>query len=383
MKTTAFDYSIDRNAPPLLTTAGQDVEAAKPARRSLFPGKRISHSDLTAFTAQLAIMLRSGVDIASSLKSFEKQCGRPELASRVSAIRQAVVGGASFSAALREHEAVFGATYVATVAAGEASGQMSHILSQLAAMQRKELRLYRSIRSLMAYPALLVAVSSLVIAALILFVLPQFAEVFTQHDTPLPLITQVLLGVSTELRARWWVYLPFAFLLSGTAIAMRYHPTCRQGWDWFLVHAWLVRDVSRALIVGRACRLMALMIDSGVPVLECLSLIREANGNSIFRNLFGDLADEVRNGRGLAERLRTAEFVPPTASEMIATAEQTGKLGEVARLIGEHFEEEGEAKMRQLVAMLEPLITVGMGIIVSIIVLGVMLPMFDLASFAE
>lgn len=357
--------------------ASRSGSVAKPARAS------ISRRELADMTAQLAIMARSGVDVTTALKSLARQCRKPGMARVIDDVHEAVMGGATLSQALQTHEAIFGPTYVATVAAGEASGKMSQVLAELAQLLRSELRLARTVKALMAYPVLLASVSSLVIIALILLVLPQFAAIFEQYETPLPLITQVLIGFAEELRHRWWIYVPLTVLALFGAISLRVDPRGRRAWDWFCIHAWLVRDVSRTLLVGRSCRLIGLMAESGVPLLECLRLTRRAIGNSYYQDLFDQLEEEVLNGRGLAATLADSEIIPPSAAEMIATAERAGNIGEVTRMVGEHFEEEGEARLRQAVAVLEPLITVGMGAVVAVVVLAVMMPMFDLATFAQ
>lgn len=344
---------------------------------------KIKRAELVDLTSQLSIMLRSGVDLTTALQSLARQCRRPALANVINDVHEAVIGGATFSQALEQHEAVFGRTYVATVAAGEASGKMSHVLRQLAHLERGELRLTRIVRSLMAYPVLLASVSSLVIVALVLFVLPQFAEIFRQYETPLPILTKILIVMAEEFRNRWFIYAPIAGAGIFGALLLKVSPLGRRLWDWILLNTWLVKDVTQRLIVGRSCRLMGLMIESGVPLPETLQLARQAVRNTYYRDVFATLEDEVINGRGLSTVLHETEIIPPSASEMISTAERTGNLGEVTQLVGEHFEEEGEAKMRQLVAVLEPLITVGMGLVVAIVVLAVMLPMFDLATFAQ
>jgi type II secretory pathway component PulF len=362
---------------------GVPEETSVGQREPVRSGAKLPQSELADLTAQLAIMTKSGVDLATSLKTLERQCKRPAAAEVIGGIREAVVSGATFSQALRQYEHSLGPTYVATVAAAEASGQMASVLGQLAQLQRNELRLARTVKSLLAYPVLLASISSLVIAALVLFVLPQFASIFEQYETPLPTITQVLIFCATELRVRWWLYLPLAAGVTTAAVIFRCTARGRRGWDWLLIHGWLMKDVCRGLAVGRACRLLGLMIESGVPLLEGLGLTRQALTNVWFQDLFDHLEHEVISGNGLGAALADAEIVPPSAREMIATAERSGNLGEVTRLLGEHFEEEGEAKMRQVVAVMEPLITVGMGAVVALVVLAVMLPMFDLATFAQ
>ena len=145
----------------------------------------------------------------------------------------------------------------------------------------------------------------------------------------------------------------------------------------------VIRDITRAFYIGRTFRLLGLMIESGVPLLEGLQLTRNAVRNSLYRELFDDLEESILNGRGLASSLIKAGFVPPVAAEMVLTAERTGTLGMVTELMGEHYEEEGETKLRELATMLEPLIIVAMGVIVATIVMAVMLPMFDIATLAR
>lgn len=382
MNTLATEHSAASTSPIWESTAATSKEFGSGSGGGRRSGAKISQAELSDMTAQLAIMLRSGVDVTTALKSLSRQCRRPAMARVIDDVYDAVVGGATFSQALKTHAKAFGLTYVATVAAGEASGQMSHVLGQLAQLQRAELRLARTIRSLLAYPVLLASVSSLVIVALVLFVLPQFADIFEQYETPLPVLTKLLIGFAEELRARWWIYGPLAILAVIGLAALRLSRAGRRIVDWAIVQIWLIRDVSRTLLIGRACRLIGLMIQSGVPLLECLRLARQAFRNSLYIDLFEKLEEEVINGRGLADTLNAADIVPPSASEMIATAERSGNLAEITQLVGEHFEEEGEAKLRQIVAVLEPIITVGMGAIVAVVVLAVMLPMFDLATFA-
>ncbi len=352
--------------------------ASSASRRDSIP-----KGELANLTAQLAIMTRAGVDVATALQSLARQSQRPASKRILESIHQDVIGGKSFSAALQAHEAVFDPTYVATVTAGEASGKMSDVLQQLAKLQRREVQLRSTIRSLLAYPVLLMTVSSLVIMALIFFVLPQFAELFAEYDAPLPAITQVLLGISTEVRFRFWLWGPLAGGAVAALVAFRYTHTGRHMWDGLVLNAFGLRHVTRALYLGRVCRLLGLMLESGVPLLESLRLAKKAVRNSLYRDLFRDMEDDVLNGRGLGDSLTASQFIPPSAAEMMLTAERTGSLGTVTALMGEHYEEDGQTKLRELVTVLEPAITVGMGAIVAVVVLSVMLPMFDIATLGH
>lgn len=344
---------------------------------------RVRLQDIAEFTSQLSIMVRSGVDAATALGSLAAQCQRPALANVLKSVYQSVMAGTTLSESLRRHGDVFDAAFVATVAAGEASGLLADVLVQLAALQRNELRNRRTMRALMTYPILLMVVSSSVIVALVIFVLPRFAGIFDQYDVALPIVTQMLISLAEELTARWWIYVPLLIVLTAGGLIWRKTSSGRCALDSMWVNAMVVRDVTRARITGRICRLLGMMLTNGVPILESLRLSRKAVDNSLYKSLLAKMEDAVLNGRNLASVLGDAEIVPLSARDMLATAEATGNIAEVSQLLGEYYEEDAEARMRQLVGLIEPALTVGMGLIVAIVVLAVMLPVFDLSSVAN
>ncbi len=368
------------NGPaPGRNSSSFDFSAA--ARNLRLP--KIPQKDIASITSQLAIMIRTGVDIASALHSLTRQCQRPALRVILEDIHEGVMSGSSVSESLSKYVGIFGESYVASIAAGEASGRLPDVLRQLALLQRNELRLKKSIRTLLAYPILLSSISSIVVIALVVFVLPRFAQIFQDFDASLPFITQVLLGISTELRVRFWLWLPVVGAAGFSLAALRFSAPGRRVADRFVLNTMIIKDITQALTVGRICRLLGTMLESGLPLLDSLRLVRSSVRNSLYRDLFLELESNVLNGRGLSTALIESTIIPPAASEMIATAERTGTLGMVAEMLGAHFEEEGEAKLKEFVAMLEPAITVVMGVIVAIVVMSVMLPMFDLASVAQ
>jgi type II secretory pathway component PulF len=382
-----------------------DIEAAKRALReqSLFPidirkkaanspfknllGSRekagLSKRDLLSVTTQLAIMTRSGVDLASAFHSLSNQCSNPALRNILAQVHKDVTGGKSISDAMHAQAAVFGDAYVASVAAGEAAGKLPEVLGRLSQFQRTEMRVRATVRTLLAYPVLLTSVSSLVVIGLVTFVLPKFVDIFGQFDVQLPMITQVIVAMSDVLRQHIIIWLPLMLATIIGLMISRNVEAGRRKWDYAMLNVPVLRDITRAFYIGRTFRLLGLMIESGVPLLEGLKLTRNSVRNILYRKLFDELEDSILNGRGLATSLINAGFVPAVAAEMVLTAERTGTLGMVTELMGEHYEEEGESKLRELATMLEPLIIVVMGVIVATIVMAVMLPMFDIATMAK
>ncbi|MCG8450842.1 MAG: type II secretion system F family protein [Pirellulales bacterium] len=363
-----------------LTWTSMDVRdsGAKKTRRGA-----VRQQDIAEFTSQLAIMSRSGIDVASALASLARQCQRPALAEVLHEVHEAVMAGSTLSEALRRQDHVFDHSFIATVAAGEASGMMSDVLRQLADMQRSEMRSRRAMHSMMIYPILLMTVSSSVILALTLFVLPTFSEIFAQYEITLPMITQMLIALASELRGRWWLWGPLVFLAAAGMWTWRKTAHGRCCLDLLWMRTPVIQRIAQSHYVARTCQLLGLMLESGVPLLESLQLAREAVNNALYKRLLLESEEAVLNGRNLASVWQTTEVVPQSAREMIITAENTGNLGEVAHLLGDYYNEEAQARMRQLVGLLEPAITVGMGFVVACVVLAVMLPVFDLSTIGQ
>ena len=249
-------------------------------------------------------------------------------------VHEDVTGGKCVSDAMRAQGGVFGDAYIASVAAGEAAGRLPDVLSRLAELQRSEIRNRATIRTLLAYPILLSTISSFVVIALVTFVLPKFQAIFSQFDIPLPAITQVIVAISVVLRSYTIVWLPLVIAALIGLVVSRRIESGKRWWDGVVLNTMVIRDITRAFYIGRTFRLLGLMIESGVPLLEGLQLTRNAVRNSLYRELFNQLEEAILNGRGLASSLIKAGFVPAVAAEMIMTAERTGTLGMVTELMG-------------------------------------------------
>lgn len=357
-------------------------QPAEPRGRWSFGGG-VPAQERVNLTSQLAMMTGAGVSVSGALKSVIKQCHRPAFRGPLEQVQEDVLGGSSLSAALSKHPKIFDGAYTATIAAGEASGQMQEVLTQLAELQSAELKLKRTIQGMLIYPVLLTVVSFSVIMTLVVFVLPRFETIFEQYDLALPLVTQFLMGIAGELRSRWWLWVPLFVAGVGGLVAARTTAVGREFVDRLSVRTPGLKKATQTLIGARCCRLLGLLITAGVPLVDCLKLLREAISNCLFQELTERLEDAVTNGKSLSDSLEGNEVLPISATEMIATAERTGRMGEVCTLMGAHYDEEGETLARQLVSVIEPLVTIVMGGVVATVVLAVMLPVFDIATLAQ
>ncbi len=383
MRPLAASPPQKRSAPDMLELAEWMSPDDATAGKKRKTGRGVRLQDVAEFTSQLSIMVRSGIDVATALGSLASQCQRRALAEVLENVHQSVMAGTTLSESLRRHESVFDTAFVATVAAGEASGSLADVLIQLAQMQRTELRNRRTMRTLLTYPILLLVVSSSVVLGLVIFVLPRFSKIFEQYDMTLPIVTQILIAIAAELRTHLWFWGPLAMGLVFGGLVWRQTRAGRQKLDSFWIHALIVRDVTRAKLTGRMCRLLGMMLANGVPILEGVRLTRNAIHNSLYRSLLSRVEDAVINGRNLASVLQTADIIPRSARDMLITAEATGNITEVSQLLGDYYEDEAEARMRQIVGYIEPALTVGMGAVIAVVVLAVMLPVFDLSTLAQ
>jgi type II secretory pathway component PulF len=354
------------------------------AGRSPWPSRgRVTKPDIVIVMSQLTIMCQSGVDLAEALKNVAEHCLRPQFKTVLESVSQDVSNGASFSEALAKHPHVFDETFVAGVAAGEKSGAMTEVFGRLTQLLRSEIRLRSAVWSMLTYPLVLCGVTFLAVNGMVFFVLPQFSKVFEDLGKAPPPLTQMLLTASQFARgnAIWILLAVGAFGFA--AYRMRSTSWVQKWRDSLTLNGAVIRKATRALATGRTFRLLGTMLQSGVPLLDGIRLCRSAARNSLFRALFEQLEREVLQGQGLGKSLIAAPFLPLGAAHMIATAERSGKLGQVLETVGEYYEDEGERHLRELVKVLEPAVIIVLGVIVGIVVLSIVLPMLDVSTLAK
>jgi type II secretory pathway component PulF len=351
-------------------------------RAGLFKS-RIRKTDLLMATCQLAVMTKSKIDLAESLRNVSEHCPHVGLKKTLTTVYDDVVAGKSLSVALSKQSNVFGEAYVSSIAAAEASGTIAESLSRLTDLLRNEIRLRGAVTGALMYPAALIGVAGLVVVALFMFVLPQFSEVFKDLGAPPPPATQILLSISDAVRGNLLVVVGALVGIGLAARAMLAMPKTVEWWHSFQLHNTVLRRASRPLLVGQSFRRLATMLQTGVPLLDALKLSKKSVGNVLFQKLFVQMADEVEAGRGLSTTLSLAPFLPPGAAQMVRTAETSGKLGEVLETVGNFYEEEGERELRHVVKLLEPVIVVAMGAVVACVVAAVILPLLDVSSMSR
>lgn len=370
----------DKGLFALTLSTGSAKERRAKAGRKKLSGSRVGKADVLLLTNQLAMMSDAGVDLGEALQITSEQCANEQLQSTLEQIHNDVSAGVSVSEALRRHSDIFGDAYVASIAAGEASGTLTEVLGRLAELLRHEMRLRSAIRSVIAYPLVLVAVAFVVMSVLVFFVLPQFAGVFQDLGRQPPWHTHLLLSGAEFIRT--WFPIIGGVVIALVAATIRFGATDRAAgyWDGVVLNARLVKTATRALLTGRTFRLLGTMMQSGIPLLEAIQLCRSSVKNRLYRSIFDKLEENVVNGGGVGEVLAASPILPAGAAQMIQTAERTGRLASVMVTVGTFYEEEGEQKVRELVKLLEPLIIIVMGVVVAGVVMAIMLPLLEVST---
>lgn len=332
------------------------------------------------FTSQLSIMVRTALPIMESLLSLARQQSDPVFKAILLDIARGVQHGQSLSQCCVRYPKVFDEVYVSLLAAGEASGNMHTMLERLADYLQFQRELRAKVRSALLYPSIVVVTSFAVVSFLVLFIMPTFAEVFSQFELTLPLPTRILLGVSAHLRSVWYVYL---FGISGA---------------WWYFGNWLSRpdntrtvhafqldlpvagDLVRNVVLTRTLRTLAALVASGVPILKSLDMTKASAGNVVFRDILVQVHLSASEGRGLASALAKSPYFPELVANMVANAEKTGTLPETLAKMADYYEHETDAAIKNLFSVLEPIFVVGLGLIVAGIAVAILLPIFELGN---
>lgn len=340
---------------------------------------RVSQGNVEVFLRQLSNLLTAGIPLNRAIEIIIREVSHPAVKRQWNEIRSDVVGGESLAAALAKWPKSFPPVYVAMVRAGETGGFLSIVLEQIADFKAREHDLKGRVKAALIYPALLVVMASVVLAFLMVYFIPQFASIFKEFGGALPLLTRLIMSFSK------WVVKYGVFLVAGIvafAIAINRTLSSKAGKkaveNIFIGIPFLGAILARFGLV-RFCRMLGTLLEAGVSLVASLNVAREAIGNQAISDAVGDAIDKVKNGISLARGLSfDKRLFPSSVIEMIAVAEESGRLDkELLRLAGT-YESELDRQLRMLVAIIEPVLLFVMAGIVGTVVIGMLLPIFTL-----
>ena len=340
---------------------------------------RASRKALPFFTAQMAIMLETGTPVAAALAAMELQISCPHWRFLIKQLRQRVEEGTSLAAAMSHYPNAFESIYTNMIAAGEMSGNMTEVFRRLAQLARQADRLRSKIIAAMVYPALLTTIAVGVLSLLVFFVLPRFESVFEEMKVDLPGSTKALLAVSGLVRHN----VILCILVGGVLIAGPVYWLRSQHAKRFIgrhcLRVPIVGPLVGSIHLTKIFRLLGLLIESSVPLLEALELTAAATKNYLYSQLVRNVRTHIVDGQPMYPVLQGSPLVPPAVAEMIHTGEENGRVAQVLALLADHLDDKNETKVATLTSIMEPLILILLGIVVATVALSLVLPMFDLS----
>jgi type IV pilus assembly protein PilC len=376
-ETAATNVLRQRGEVPLeLSQAGQGLN-----RDLKIPGlgNRTKLKDLAVFARQFATMTASGMSLLRSLSILEDQTSAASLKKATGEMRTDVAGGVSLSSAMGKHDKVFPRLMVAMVRAGEAGGMIDRALEQIADSLEKDTALRGKIKGALTYPAIVLGFTFVLIAAVLVFIVPVFEDMFKNLGGELPGITQFLVDTSHNM---WWIGPLVLALGIGSTIAyrrrVRESAEFRLAVDKLKLRMPVFGPLFRKLAMSRFSRNLGLLLNVGVPVMQALHVVGETTGNEVINMAMRDVQSAVRDGQPMSSALRKHSVFPEMVTQMIEVGEESGQISQMLDKVADFYDREVDSAAESLTASIEPIMVLVMGAVVGGMVICLYLPMFTI-----
>jgi type IV pilus assembly protein PilC len=345
--------------------------------------KKVKLKELAVFSRQFATMVNSGLPILRALSILSDQTENPELARVLGVIRTDVEQGASLSGAMVKHPKVFNNLFVAMVKSGETGGSLDNVLLRLADMIENEVKLRGKIKSAMTYPVAVVALVVLIMSAMLLFVVPQFQTIYSSLGGSLPLPTRVLLFASNIFKKYWYIVLIGVFVFRFFFKRWKKTPKGREAVDRMKLRVPVFGVIFQKVALSRFASTAAMLLRSGVPILQALEIVAETVNNRVVSNAIEDVQVSVREGESMAKPLAKHAVFPPMVVQMLAVGEETGQVDTMLEKVAQFYDAEVEASVDALTSLIEPLLIAVIGACVGAAVIALYMPMFNIIKLIQ
>jgi type IV pilus assembly protein PilC len=346
--------------------------------------KKVKQRSLQIFSRQFATMIDAGLNVVGALVILEQQTDDKVLAEVIREVRSDVEGGLLLSQAMGKHPRVFDRLYIAMVEAGEAAGILDTVLDRVAVQIEKEMKIKRRVKGAMIYPTLVLCFAFLVLVGMLMFLVPIFEDIFKDLDGELPMLTKVVVAASDALKGYWFIIFP---LIGGSIYGFRRWkktPAGRQVWDRFKLRAPAgIGKVVLKVTMARFSRTLATLVAAGVDIIKALEISGTTAGNWVVESALADVRAKVHQGVPIAQPLIEDPVFPPLVSQMVKVGEETGELEKMLDKIADFYEDEVDASIQALTSIVEPLMMIGVGVVVGIIIIAMYMPMFKLLQLVE
>ncbi len=333
---------------------------------------------LIIFTKQLKTMHRAGIPLLRALSSIQKGAEDIGMAEEIEGIIGNLRSGMTLSKSFAQYPKKFPPIYIASIAAGETSGSLDEVLDQLAILIEKEMVLARQVKSALRYPMLVIGAIAVAVFILMTFVIPRFASLYGKFGAELPLPTKIVMGVSHIFSAYWFVLLAVAGLMIFVLKKFLSTKNGRLRWDKMMLKVPIVGDLIVKANIARFAAMLKILFKSGVPMVACLNIIRDTTSNKIIAGEVEQLSVSFERGQEIGPDPEKYRFFPTIALDMFQVGLESGSVETVMEELAAHYEMELDYKSRHLTALLEPILTVVIGVMVLILALSIFLPMWNL-----
>ena len=361
-------------------TPGAIREKGKEFSMPTFGTTKIKTKDIAIFFRQFSVMIDAGLPLVQCLEILAANQENPSFQKTLTGVRTTVEGGATLANAMRQYPVVFDDLTTNMIEAGETGGILDIILQRLATYVEKAVRLKAAVKSALIYPIAVVGMAVLIVGALLKWVVPIFANLFSGLGVSLPLPTRIVMGLSSFVQTFWWMFFVGAFALFFGIKQIRKHPTGRYYFDKMLLQLPVMGTLLRKIAVGRFTRTLGTLITSGVPILEGLTITAKTSGNAVLEEALMKVRKAIEEGRTIVDPLRECGVFPNMVTQMIGVGEATGAMDSMLQKIADFYEEEVDAATKDMLAMLEPVIIGLLGVMIGGIVISLYMPLFAMIS---
>ena len=345
--------------------------------------KRIKVQDVAEVTSQLSTLVGAGIPMVEALTALIDQVENDQMQLILVEIREKVNQGDTLAKAMGSYPKVFSDLYVSMVAAGEQSGALDVVLLRLTEYTEAQVRLRSQLMGAMMYPVLMGGVSFLIVVGLFVGVIPRIRRIFDSFGAGLPLITRVLLGISDFTQSYWWLLIMMGIGAIYGARRWVRTPKGRATWHRWKITVPIFGRINRLVAVSRFCRTMSTLLDSGVPILTAVGIVKTVVGNDVLAEAIEKAGDNIREGESIATPLKASGQFPPIVTHMIGIGEKTGELEAMLKKVADAYDNQVDNLLKGLTSLLEPILILTMGGVVTVVALAILLPMLNLSSLAR
>ena len=346
--------------------------------------KRIKPKSLQVFSRQFATMIEAGLSVVTALVILEEQTDDPKLALVVGRLRRDVEGGLLLSEAMAHHPRVFSNLYVSMVEAGEAAGILDVVLDRVAFQIEKETQIKRRVKGAMMYPLMVLTFATLVLIGMLMFLVPVFVGIFNDFGGELPALTKLVVNASDLVRSKYYILFPGMALSIWGLLRYKKTESGRRIWDRIRLSVPLgIGKVVLKVGMARFSRTLSTLVGSGVDIIRALEITGSTSGNSLIEDAIFDVRERVHQGVPIAVPLMEHPVFPPMVAHMVRVGEETGELEKMLGKIADFYEDEVDASVATLTSIIEPLMMIGVGLMVGVIIISMYLPMFKLLTLIQ